>query len=146
MRAFAIGAVLARAAPPAATVEDLAWMAGRWQSAEGERWTEEQWSDPRGGAMMGFSRAGRGGEEGEYEHLRLAPGDDGVPVYLASPHGRPAIAFRLVERGETSAAFANPAHDFPQLIRYRRDGRTMTATISAADGSRAVTWTYHRAD
>ncbi|WP_284734633.1 DUF6265 family protein [Sphingosinicella terrae] len=149
MKLMLIGSLLALAAPAAqggTLVDALGWMAGRWESVGGEGWTEELWAAPRGGAMIGFSRSGRGGEESAFEHLRIAPGEDGALVYLASPGGRPAVVFRLVERGEGSAAFANPDHDYPQLIRYRREGGTLTATISAADGSRAHTWTYRRAE
>lgn len=126
------------------SVDALGWMSGRWESASGEGWTEEVWSAPRAGRMIGFSRSGRGETPREFEFIRLEPGADGVPVYLASPGGRPPVAFRLIEADATSATFANPAHDFPQRIHYRRDGDTMTATISAADSSNAVSWTYRR--
>ena len=59
MMAMAAAAVLA-AASPAAKVGDLAWMAGQWSREEGERWTEESWTLPRGGVMLGHSRSGRG--------------------------------------------------------------------------------------
>jgi hypothetical protein len=144
--AFAILAGLVTAEPVAhtATVDDLAWMAGRWESVEDGRWTEEYWSAPRGGILIGYSRAGAGGTLREFEYLRIAVGDDGAPAYLASPGGRPAVAFRLTARDGASATFANPAHDFPQRIVYRRDGDVMTATISASDGGNAMTWTYRR--
>ena len=133
-------------ASSAPAVDDLAWMAGRWESASGDRWTEEYWSAPRAGAMIGYSRSGRGETLGEYEFIRLVPGEDGVPVYLASPGGGTPVPFRLVEQGEGSATFANPAHDYPQRIVYRRDGDAMVATISLADGSNSRSWTYRRAN
>ncbi len=143
-----LGATLAllltsQAAPPA-RVDDLAWMGGRWEASAGGRWTEESWSAPRGGVMLGFSRSGRDGALREFEFLRLQAGEDGVPVYLAQPGGRPAVPFRLAARDGTSATFENPAHDFPQRIRYVRTGDTMTATVSAIDGSNAMSWTFAR--
>ena len=132
-------------APAPARIADLAWMSGRWetQGASG-RWTEETWSTPRGGIMLGYSRTGAGDTVSEFELLRLQAGADGVPAYLAQPGGRPATAFRLVAHGPTSATFENPQHDFPQRIVYRRSGGTMVATISALDGSNAMSWTYRR--
>lgn len=131
-------------AAPSANVADLAWMAGRWESVQGGRWTEESWSAPRGGVMLGHSRSGSGDALREFEFLRLQAGADGVPVYLAQPGGRAPVPFRLTARERTGATFENPAHDFPQRIVYRREGDTMVATISALDGSNAVSWTYRR--
>ncbi len=132
-------------ASPSASVADLGWMSGRWEavSANG-RWTEETWSAPRGGIMLGHSRSGAGETAREFEFLRLQAGADGVPAYLAQPGGRPAVPFRLAARAGTSATFENPAHDFPQRIRYVRTGDRMVATISALDGTNAMSWTFRR--
>jgi hypothetical protein len=135
--------LMGQAAPPA-SVADLAWMSGHWESVRGGRWTEESWSAPRGGVMLGHSRSGSNDALREFEFLRLQAGADGVPVYLAQPGGRPPVAFRLTARSGTGATFENPAHDFPQRIVYRRSGDSMVATISALDGSNAMSWTYRR--
>ena len=137
-------AVLLVAASPAASVDDLGWLAGDWVSEADGRWTEESWSAPRGGIMLGHSRSGSGDSVREFEFLRLEAGADGVPAYLAQPGGRPATAFRLTAREGTSATFDNPGHDFPQRIRYVRTGDSMVATISAIDGSNAMSWTFQR--
>lgn len=141
--AMAAAAVLAGASP-AATVDDLAWMAGAWSREEGGRWTEESWTGPRGGVMLGHSRSGRGETVREFEFLRIAADAGGTLAYFAQPGGRPPVAFRLVRREGTSAVFENAAHDYPQRIEYRRDGETMTATISAIDGSKPMRWTFRR--
>ena len=140
----AMAAALIAAAPAEVGIEDLAWMSGRWESISGDRWVEEQWSEPRGGTMFAISRSGEGEALREFEFIRLQRGEDGVLAYLASPGGRPAVAFRLTESTGTSATFENPAHDFPQRIHYDRDGETMRATISVGDGSNAISWTFRR--
>ncbi len=140
----ALCAAALQAAVPATRVEDLAWMSGLWETSAGERWTEEHWSAPRAGVMLGYSRSGAGGTMREFEHIRLQAGADGVPVHMAQPGGRPPVSFRLVAAEGTSATFENRAHDYPQRIAYRRTGRTMTATISLADGSRPISWTFRR--
>ena len=136
--------LMAQTAPPA-RMADLAWMSGRWetQGASG-RWTEESWSAPRGGMMIGYSRAGRGDGLREFEFLRIAAGEDGGLAYLAQPQGQAPVAFRLVRRDAASATFENGAHDYPQRIAYARSGDTLTATISAIDGSKARSWSYKR--
>ncbi len=84
---------------------------------------------PEGGVMLGVSRVIS--ERGtQFEFLRIAPNGEGL-AYLASPRGKPAVAFQLVESAEGHAVFANPEHDFPQRITYRRDGDTLTARVEA---------------
>ena len=136
--------VLAAAAPADVVIDDLGWLSGRWESRSGMDWVEEIWSAPRGGTMFAISRSGSGDSLREYEFVRLQRGEDGVLAYLASPGGRSAVAFNLIESGVASATFINPGHDFPQRIRYERDGDTLRATISKADGSDAVSWTFRR--
>lgn len=131
-------------AAPTPSVDALGWMAGRWEAVDGARWTEEIWSAPRGGAMLGLSRSGSGATMREFEFLRLQAGADGALAYHASPGGRPPVAFRLVAQDGTSATFENPRHDYPQRIRYERRGDRMTATISAIDGANAMRWSYRR--
>ena len=139
-----VAAALAASAPAEIGIDDLAWMSGRWESVAGERWVEEQWSEPRGGTMFGISRTGQGEALREFEFLRLQRGEDGGLAYLASPGGRAPVTFRLTETSPNGATFENPAHDFPQRIRYEREGDTMRATISASDGSNAMSWTFRR--
>jgi hypothetical protein len=134
--------LMAQASPP--RVDALGWLAGRWLAEANGRWTDESWSAPRGGVMLGHSRSGRGETLREFEFLRLAADADGTLAYFAQPGGRPPVAFRLVASEGTSATFENPGHDFPQRIRYVRDGESLTATISRIDGSNAMSWRFRR--
>jgi hypothetical protein len=137
-------ALLLVAASPAVKVDDLAWMAGQWASEANGRWTEENWTGPRGGVMLGVSRSGQGEVLHEFEFIRIAAGDDGGLAYIAMPQGGAPVAFRLVRHDAASATFENAAHDYPQRIAYARTGDTLTATISAIDGSKPRSWTYRR--
>ncbi|MHA4839385.1 DUF6265 family protein [Sphingopyxis sp. MSC1_008] len=136
-------AFLLAAATPA-TIDDLGWLAGDWVSEADGRWTDENWAAPRGGVMIGYSRSGRGEALREFEFLRIAAGEGGGLAYLAQPQGRAPVAFPLVRHDKTSATFENAAHDYPQRIAYARSGDTLTATISAIDGSKPRSWTYRR--
>jgi len=145
MKIWTIGALallLGAAAPTARPVEDLGWMAGQWETAD--RATEETWLTPRGGVMLGLGRTIASGTAREFEFLRIQAGEDGVPIHWGSPNGVPAVAFRLSAAGPAEATFDNPGHDYPQRIHYRRDGDRMVATISALDGSHAMSWSYRR--
>ena len=142
--ALLLGVGVAAPRPEARSVDALAWMAGTWESGDPGRWTEEHWTAPRGGMMMGLSRSGGPGGVAEFEYIRIAPGEGGVPTYWASPGGGAATGFALVESGSQAAAFENRGHDYPQRIAYRREGDTITATISLADGGKARSWRYRR--
>lgn len=132
------------AASPAASVDDLGWLAGDWVSEADGRWTEESWAPPRGGVMLGYGRSGRGDALREFEFIRIARGEDGAPAYIAMQQGGTPVAFALVRHDAASATFENAAHDYPQRIAYARTGDTLTATISAIDGSKPRSWTYRR--
>ena len=146
-RWFATGLALllmGQAAPPI-RVADLAWMSGRWETTTANNVvTEEAWSAPRAGLMLGHSRTTSGERTREFEFLRIIADEDGVLSYVAQPGGGAPVEFRMTAHGATSATFDNPQHDFPQRIVYRRSGDTMVATISALDGSHAMSWTYRR--
>jgi hypothetical protein len=138
----ALALLLMAHSAPRAGVDDLAWMSGSWQTADGA--TEEVWTSPRGGTMLGLGRTVHAGAVREYEFLRLQAGPDGVPVYWGSPNGVTPVGFRLTQAGPSTATFDNPDHDYPQRIRYRRDGESLVATVSAIDDSHATSWTYRR--
>jgi hypothetical protein len=137
-------AVLLGAATPAATLDDLGWLAGDWTQESDGRWTEESWTAPRGGVMLGHSRSGRGEAVREWEFLRLQADSAGRLAYIAQPGGKAPVRFALVDHGPARAIFENADHDYPQRIAYVRDGDRLTATISLIDGTRAISWTYKR--
>ncbi len=56
-------------------------------------------------------------------------------VYRAAPSGQPPHAFPLVECGPTWATFADPEHDFPQSLTYRRTEDGLTATVEGGTGA-----------
>lgn len=126
-------------------VGQLGWLGGHWrtEAAPSGSWTEEFWSGAEGRSLVGVSRTVRGDETRAFEFMRIASDAQG-PAFFGSPDGAPAVRFAMVEARHNHVAFENAAHDYPQRIVYRRDGDTLTATISLADGSRASSWTFRR--
>jgi hypothetical protein len=153
--AFALAA--ASAAPAAEPVGPALpdWMAGCWIEQDGERSTEECWMAPRGGIMLGASRAGTGERVTEAELMRI---ETAVMTGLGRVAG---MTFSAIQRTggwttfvrqpepdrapDQAIAFVNAAHDYPQKIRYWRDGERLLAEISQIDGSKARRWTYVQA-
>lgn len=130
--------------PPAPAVANFSWLAGIWEEVTEKGWTEESWLPPRGGIMIGASRAGTGDKLGLFEHLRIEADKDGKISYVAMPQGRAGVPFALVSAGVREMVFENKANDYPQRIAYRMNGSELVATISLADGSKAHSWRYRR--
>ena len=127
----------------AASIADVAWIASTWVSepaTAGAATTEERWTPPAGGALIGVSRTMRGTTMTAYEFLCIVE-RDGSLVYSAMPNGRaPATEFVLTNLSKDAATFENPSHDYPKTIKYTRraDGALETA-ISGAATQRVVT-------
>lgn len=119
-----------------------AWLAGTWMMEDGASWSDEVWTDPRGGIMLGVSRSGFGPQLQSWEITQIRVRPDGRISYFAQPQGRAAVEFPLVLISEDAIEFANPAHDYPQRIRYWRQGNLLMAETSRIDGSDAVRWNY----
>lgn len=137
--AFATMTVPAGAAEPAPLP---GWMAGCHTETKGEQWTEECWTAPRAGIMLGSGRSGKGEALRSWESMRIERGADGVLTFWGSPGGAKPVAFRMERATATEIVFANPAHDYPQRIRYWRDGKVLNAEVSLSDGSKAMRWAY----
>jgi hypothetical protein len=121
-----------------ARITDAGWIGTLWSGTSASNvTTEERWTAPASGVMLGVSRTLRGAEMPSYEFLCITE-REGSLVYFAMPNARtPATPFVLTAITPDSATFENPSHDFPKLIRYTRlaDGSLQT-TISGGPGTR----------
>ncbi|HKP37551.1 MAG TPA: DUF6265 family protein [Pyrinomonadaceae bacterium] len=126
------------------SISDLGWIAGDWQTSPGGRAvSEEHWTRPAGGSMIGMSRTLAGDKTVAFEFLRLEQRGDAV-FYVASPNGRcPSTDFKLTKLSGQEAVFENPAHDFPKRITYRKnsDGG-LVATVDAGEGTKSQVFTF----
>ncbi len=119
-----------------------AWLAGTWAMEDGATWADELWTDPRGGVMLGVARNGFGPDLKSWELTQIKTRKDGSLALIAQTDGKPAVEFPLVLISAEAIEFANPAHDYPQRIRYWRQGKLLMAETSKLDGSEAVRWNY----
>lgn len=119
-----------------------AFMTGAWQMGEGDRWGDEYWTPPRGGMMIGAARIGRGDAVKSWESTRIGYDEAGKLAFWAMPNWAPATKFTATEQTPTSITFVNAGHDYPQRVRYWREGALLKAEISLADGSKAIRFDY----
>lgn len=144
-----LAAGAAPAAAPAEPLERLAFLTGCWRGGDGDTVIEEHWLPPAGGVMVGLSRTVAKGELEIFEFLRLQA-KDGAWHYVAQPNGVPPTWFRLTRLTDDEALFEQPAHDFPQKIRYRKVGDDELHAEIAGPGrdgrERSFPYRYRRAE
>lgn len=118
------------------------WMAGTWVMQDGSMWGDEVWMAPRGGVMIGMARIGFGSRMDSWEVSQIRRREDGRITFFAQPFGRMPSAFPMAVSSDQAIEFANPLHDYPQRIRYWRQGQLLMAEISKMDGSKVVRFNY----
>jgi hypothetical protein len=116
-----LAATPVRTTEPAIGIETLAWLAGCWELRSGARVTQEHWMAPAGGLMLGVNRTIVRDTTRAWEYLAIEERDARL-VYTATPSGQAETSFTSTFVSDTGVHFANPAHDFPQRIIYRRVG------------------------
>jgi hypothetical protein len=113
-------ALLILADATAAALPMPAFLSGCWeQKAETGRWTEECWTDTRGGVMIGSGRDGNGDKVAHWEWMRIERGGDGGLTFYGSPKGATPVGFTATANG-------------------------LDAEVSLADGSKPNRWSYRR--
>lgn len=135
-----LAAPLAAEAPRNAALP--AWMAGTWVMEDGTNWADEVWTDPRGGVMLGVTRTGFGPQLQNWEIAQVRARSDGTMAFIVQPEGKAAVTFPMVLISDEAVEFANPANDYPQRIRYWRQGKLLMAEVSRLDGSDVMRWNY----
>ena len=121
-------ALAALVATPDPTLAGVAWLTGTWATRDLGGLTTETWGPPRAGLMLGHGQSIQGGKTAFFENLRIE-NKDGQLLYIASPNGGPSTTFTQVSLAPQEAVFADPTHDFPQKIRYRRHGDVLRVRL-----------------
>ena len=113
-------------------ISRMTWLSGCWRITTPTSTTDEQWMLPAGGVMLGMSRSVRhaAGRDSvvAYEFTRIFMRGDTL-IYGAMPSRQAPAEFVAEAINDRSVVFANPAHDFPQRIRYRVAGDSLHASI-----------------
>lgn len=135
--AFALltAAASAHAQTQRSTIEDAAWLAGRWVGEGFGGQMEESWAPPVGGQMIGYFRHWRDGQPQFYEFMIMDVVDGGVRMRLK--HFNPD--FTAWEDRETWTTF-EPVSASPEALIFnglaiRREGEDrIVMTIRLRNG------------
>lgn len=124
-------------ASPAATIGQMAWLAGAWSGSGLGGDNEEIWSAPRGGVMMGMYRMLQDGQPVFYEFLTLGETDGSLTLRLK--HFHPDM--RGWEERDESMAFPLVAIRDGRLyfegITFEPQGDEVTIYLAIEDGEDA---------
>ena len=112
---------------------ELEWLIGCWQTPDGA--AQEVWVAENDDTLAGFAVSLRNNKVSFYEVLTIKRSPDGLLVYTAHPSGQTTTSFVAMQVSDDSALFVNADHDYPQAIRYSRDGNHLAASSSLLDGS-----------
>jgi len=119
---LALGAAHAAVEPPTEAVgQRFAWLAGCWGGQRGKSAFREIWAVASPDLMIGMSVTTRPAKPPEFEYLRIEE-RTGATTYVAQPGGVAPTAFEASPEASTAdtTVFANPRHDFPKRVAYRR--------------------------
>lgn len=121
------------------------WLSGGWSmQSESGAWSEEWWTPPKGGLMLGAGRSGKGDAIEWWEQTRIQLAD-GKLSFCALPKGQAGACFDATSVSEQAVVFENAGHDFPTRVVYRREGDQLLAEISGKDGVNPQRWRFNRA-
>lgn len=148
-------AALPQTAPPptAASLEDVAFIAGHWLGGEGSGRSEEVWTEPAGDSMLGMWRYVADGQVRVVELLALRQEGDGVvlrlrhfdPQLVAREDKETPVVLRLVRRAPNEARFEGPAVGEAGLVvlTYRRPAPDRLEVTLDRDG-KVTPFTFRR--
>jgi hypothetical protein len=137
-----LAAIALQTAMPAAAATALpGWLAGTWARQDGAAWSEELWTAPHDGVMLGVSLTGFGPDVERWDYVRIERAA-GEPVLVVQQRGAAAVRYPLAVASDAAIEFANPAQDSAQRIRYWREGQLLMMEVSRMDGSGAQRRNY----
>lgn len=115
--------VLSATLCPAASVADLAWLAGHWHGTLANGATfETHYTGPDGGMIASVSKEVKKGRVVAFE-LEIFFEKDGRLIYQPHPNGKKSEhAFPLLHYDGTArrAVFENKEHDYPQTFTFEQ--------------------------
>jgi hypothetical protein len=130
----------------AAPDPDLGWLAGHWctEPKNGTR-SCERWAAMDKGVMRGEGTTRTAERVTVNERMTITADASGI-VFHAEPANQKPADFRAVgfSTEGRSVRFEDRSHDYPQRVRYWRDGEALLAEISMLDGTKAMRWRFRR--
>ncbi len=143
------------AVQPKPTLNDFAWLAGRWQGAWGPRVAQQVWMPPKGGVMSGTFQEVENDSTLVIELFTLVQKPDGIKLYFR--HFTPTLApwetstptvLNLTSSTPKAIEFDNPVDGEPKRAVIRKiDADTYISRseiVPEKGDTQIIEITYHR--
>ncbi|GGC99091.1 DUF6265 family protein [Undibacterium terreum] len=130
----------------AASLADLDWLSGCWQSTGGEAGSEEHWLAAAGGSLLGMGRTVVKGKMVDFEFMRIEQDKDQL-IFTAKPSRKPEASFQMISLQGKKVVFENATKDFPQRVIYQlKDDGSLLGRIEGKsnDKERAIDFPMQR--
>jgi hypothetical protein len=121
-------------------------MTGYWAFQSGDSETEEYWTKPSGGAMLGLSRTVKGGKTIFTEYTQIRDQNGALSMFVQLGLAKSTTEFRLTKLSANEAVFTSDLENPHQLI-YRRIGDELSARTEGTKNGKPVfeDYPYRRA-
>jgi hypothetical protein len=113
---------------------ELEWLLGCWVSPDGT--AQEVWVLDNNQSIAGFGVGIADNKVVFYEVLTIGRREDGSLILTAHPSGQASASFVATVVTDNSVVFTNADHDYPQEIKYSRQGDRLEATVSLLGGAK----------
>jgi hypothetical protein len=146
LQGLAAMAALGFATPASAQEPDLSWLVGEWCAPKDDlarTTTCERWKPMADGVMQGLTIIWHE-RFWTAEDMRITVEPDRLVFHAEPAKQKPTDFYATGAQPAMTLRFENRAHDYPQVVRYWREGELLMAEISHADGSNPTRWTYQR--
>lgn len=134
------------AAAGCASLADLRWLLGEWTADGSQTSFHESWAElgPQTFEGSGIESAKTDGAVKGSEVLRLLEMAGGIFYVSKVAHNDLPVSFRLTGCEEGRFVFENPAHDFPRVLEYRREGGDRLVVRVSDGGEKGFTLEFRR--
>ena len=112
---------------------------GCWETENGlER---EGWTIDPSGWLVGYAASRDANDKITFfEHMRIERGEESEVLVVTGQDNSETRFTRRTNEDMNEFRFENPAHDYPQVIVYKRNGDALNAYIALMDGTKKVTF------
>ncbi len=126
-------------------IEKMNWLVGNWEQKLPDGTLKETWTKQNDSTFSGDSYFINLKDTVHFESIKLTQRAEEL-IYIATVVGQnneEPVEFKLISDADSTFAFENPAHDYPQKITYKKVSETsLIATISGKQQGKQTQESY----
>jgi hypothetical protein len=114
------------------SIKDVEWLVGKWNRTNMKpgRSGEEKWKKISDTELVGKGFNLKGTDTLFVEKMNIILKDHQLYYVADVPENKEPVPFKFTSVTANGFVCENPQHDFPKMISYQRQGKSLKATIS----------------